>query len=316
MGTPEPMTSKQILAAARQVWGTNARVLRRKGEYVVGFSKFGKLFVRGTGPNWDKALSIAIARHKQINGQCVTEGCENATESGEPGRKYSHCIACRLAKRREDFMAKCQTPWCNNTFVIQVVGGKAVKDVADKFCPTCRYAFSSQDGSIPFARIRALRLQVEMQKSITDIIIEAGRSAFDAFVDRSGEMPDTVERFAANLGVTRKTLHDWLQFFFGLTWPDFKRKYVCAAHCCSIVDVSAVTAAGKLSKYYPIDKFRKKGICACPIWGDRLILVDLRPAELHPNSLNTVFKQNKIPWIEQLQVITGSHLPFLDQQET
>lgn len=304
------MTANQALAEAKKLWGDSARVKRAGKKYVVGFTKFGRFFLRGDGSDWQDAMQAAIAKHKRISKKCTTEACNNPTDDN-----YSYCVNCRLAKRRQEFIVHCKTPWCNKKFVMQVIGDQSPKDVEDKFCPDCRSNFSSQDGTISFARVRALRLQVEMSKPITDIIIEAGRSAFDAFVDREGEMPDTVERFAANLGVTRKTLHDWLQFFFGLEWPDFKRKYICAAHCCSIVDVSNVTAAGKLSKYYPIDKFRKKSICSCPIWGDRLILVDLPPAELQPEKLNQVFKSNKIPWIEQLQVVTGSHIPLLDQQE-
>jgi len=79
--------------------------------------------------------------------------------------------------------------------------------------------------------------------------------------------------------------------------------------------VSQVTAAVRLSKYYPIDKFRRKGICSCPIWGDRLILVDLKPDRLAPEELKKTFNQNKTPWIDQLQIVSGSHLPLLNQQE-
>lgn len=187
------------------------------------------------------------------------------------------------------------------------MSSKAVREWINKFCPTCKKNFGR--------RTRALQLQAAKGEPITKVIIEAGRDAFDScYGPGSKEGRDVIERFRTNLGVTRSTLHDWLRFFFGLDWPDWKRKYICAAHCCSIVDVSAVETAGRFSKYYPIVKLRQKGTCACSIKGDQLILVDAHPEELTPAKLTQKFRRH-LPWFDGMCVITGSHLDLLPGQE-
>lgn len=179
---------------------------------------------------------------------------------------------------------------------------KTLKGWENKFCPTCRQNFGG--------RYKALQLQSERGKPITDIIIDAGRTAFDSCYGGTRETGrNVIERFRLNLGVRRITLHDWLQFFFGLTWLDWKRTYICRTRSCSIVDTSACS----VSKYYVVDKFRKNGVCSCPIRGDSLILIDRRPEALEPAKLPVAL--NKIGWSPKLQVVSGSHLPLLEEQE-
>jgi len=230
---------------------------------------------------------------------CRTEGCR------EPpiGRNNAYCRSCRRARRTQEFAAKCLTPACTTRFIVRASSLEALKTWKNKFCPACRERFGG--------RLRALQLQAERKHDITDIIVQAGREAFDWFSNAEGR--DVLARFEANLGVSYHTLHDWLRFFFEMDWPDWKRKYICAAHACSIVDVSAVRRGGR-PKYYVVDKFRSKGVCSCPIRGDALILVDRPREELTELALTDRFPKSA-RWTRRLVVIDGSHLDRLDDQE-
>lgn len=180
-----------------------------------------------------------------------------------------------------------------------------MRDSPTKFCPKCRESLGG--------RVKALQLQVEEGRPIQDIIVQAGRAAFDSYVE---DGRDVIGRFSKNLGIQYEILHEWLRAFFGLSWPDWKRRYICAAHSCSVVDVSRVrtTRPHRYSKYYPIEKLREKGVCSCPILGDDLILIDRRPQDLTPPALTNLFRR-ELPWFERMQVVSGSHLPMLDRQE-
>ena len=308
------MTKSQALAEAKKIWGHSARLKigkdRKTGKNrrIVGFIKFGKFFKRGDGSSWDEAITRGIKRSKFLQWICATIGCDNKIE---PGRHYAYCIDCRLLKHKREFIANCLTPWCKQRFVVHAVSAKALADWPDKFCDTCRANFSSSDGA---PRLKALKLQVEEGISIDKIIIAAAKDAFEAQRGRRGNMPDVIERLSATLGISRRTLRDWLAFFFnGMKWPDFKRKYICEEKCCTIVDVSRVTSGGRLSKYYPIDKFRKKGICSCPIRGDMVILVDIRPNGLSSENMRAKF--GEAIWTKQLEIQSGAHTSLLDAQE-
>jgi len=195
---------------------------------------------------------------------------------------------------------------------VRATGLQALKDWKNKFCPQCLETFGN--------RLKALQLQVEHGKPITEIIVEAGRFAFTAFGEDGWNF---FARFAQNLGVAAPTLHDWLRFFFGMSWADFKRTQVCAARSCTVVDTSGVTATPNRrsplrshgwSKYYPVIKLRERGICSCPIRRDNLILVDRPPAALQADSLAQLFRIRP-KWVDQLRVVSGSHRPLLDEQE-
>jgi hypothetical protein len=194
------------------------------------------------------------------------------------------------------------TPECGGRFFVRARSLEAVKAWKNKFCPSCRERFGG--------RFVALRLQVDQGAAITDIIVTAGRSAFDWYSEAEGR--DVLTRFGDSLGVSYHTLHDWLQFFFGLSWPDWKRRFICAGHSCSIVDVSALTSGRP--KYYVVDQLRRKGICSCPIKGDDLILIDRRPDDLTPDALQARFTRSA-GWTKHVKVVSGSHLELLPQQE-
>lgn len=186
----------------------------------------------------------------------------------------------------------------------------ATRVAKNRFCPKCREAFGN--------RLRALQLQAEHGKTIWEVIEGAGLSAGTFESIRGGLSSrlckgDVVRRFHEGLGIRRLTLHDWLRFFFqGAIWPDWKRRFICRGQSCSIVDVSRVKNAGPvLSKYQPVVKFRQHGICACPIKGARVILVNLTPEGLEPKVLSESVKAG---WVPQLRVRSGPHLPLLDRQ--
>lgn len=179
----------------------------------------------------------------------------------------------------------------------------ALKVWKNKFCPVCRERFGG--------RLKALQVQAEHGEEITVLIVRTGRAAFDWYSADVGR--DVLARFADSLGVSHHTLADWLQFFFGMSWPDWKRRFICSSHSCSIVDTSKVQV-GHRPKYYAVDQFRRRGVCACPIKGDDLILVDRRPEDLTSPGVDQHFAKTTT-WVRRLKVISGSHLDLLTGQE-
>ncbi|MCU0680578.1 MAG: hypothetical protein MUF50_04730 [Planctomycetes bacterium] len=124
---------------------------------------------------------------------------------------------------------KCDTPYCNN----QVSFCK--KDFV--FCSECKSKHSSN----------VLKLQVEYGKPIVDVLLEA------CLFDTAGGMADY-------LGVSFMSIYNWIKQYFGMTFQDFKRAYICKSEKCYLLEV-------KRSNYtrseYILKKIRSLGGCAC-----------------------------------------------------
>src|SRR5262245_52185299 len=80
---------------------------------------------------------------------------------------YVYCPTCRHARRKDWYSALCLSPGCGQRFLTRAVSREAVKEWKNKFCPVCKKNFGN--------RYKALALQSERGKPITEIIIEAGR---------------------------------------------------------------------------------------------------------------------------------------------
>lgn len=125
----------------------------------------------------------------------------------------------------------CASPYCTNNVIIRYGDDNA-------FCNKCREEHS----------LRVLKIQVEHQKSIQDLIIEA-----KLFKTASG-MGDYV-------GVSFVTIYNWLERYFNMTFQEFKRKYICKSPRCYLLNI-------KRSSYsrndYILRKIKEKtNYCAC-----------------------------------------------------
>lgn len=276
------------------------------------------------------------AKRVAVSRVCRTPGCSavidrdndiyivqwrNSTSSRRrySRRRYSYCARCRHQRRRELRRIQCQTPaaarattGCCRIFEILLSDAEfaETKIAKNRYCQACRDFVGG--GRSP--RFRALQLQTERGQTIYEIIEEAGRQAGTSIRHRGMSHGSVIRRFHTALGVNRMTLHNWLRFFYGLAWPDWKRRFICRGKSCSIVDVSRVTSRSPYAKYLPVIQLRQSGVCSCPILGDNLVLVDRSAEALAlPQLTRDGFRAR---WTREIAVLAGPHQSLLNRQDT
>lgn len=125
-------------------------------------------------------------------------------------------------------MRTCSSPFCNNP-----VSGLSSVD----FCDACKEEHSPA----------VLRVQVEHGKLIRDVL-------FDAKIFRSAQ------GMADYIGISFVSLYNWVEKYFGITYQEFKRRYICRSTKCYRLDI-------RRSNYkrsdYILKKLRGVGRCAC-----------------------------------------------------
>ena len=129
----------------------------------------------------------------------------------------------------------CHTPFCNNTILLDTEDF-IIKDYI--FCPECKDAHS------PYV----LKAQVEHEKPIREIILDA-------------KIFRTVNGMAAYAGVSFVTMYNWIKKYFGLSFQEFRRTYICNSSKCYLLNI-------KRSSYsrndYILKKIRsRRRYCAC-----------------------------------------------------
>lgn len=129
---------------------------------------------------------------------------------------------------------KCQTPYCDNTFVINT--NKSLKRKYS-FCMKCKREHS----------YHALVVQVEHNKKIQDIILDA-------------KMFKSASNMADYLGVSFVTMYHWFKKYFNMTYQEFKRKYICKSDKCYLLSIKNSTYS---RNDYILKKIRDKRYCAC-----------------------------------------------------
>ena len=127
----------------------------------------------------------------------------------------------------------CKSPGCGNSFFAD---GDA-NYVQASFCPDCRDAHSAQ----------VLKTQIEHSMPIRELLL-------DAKVFR------TATGMSDYFGVSFVTVYHWIRRYFGMTFQEFRREYICKTKGCYAVDISG-------SKYnrveYLLKKIKDNRHCAC-----------------------------------------------------
>ncbi len=129
----------------------------------------------------------------------------------------------------------CSTPECEGEIWGNFSSGKVVREYV--FCSQCRRMHSSH----------ALVVQAKHGKSIVAIIEEA-------------KMFASASRMADYIGVSFVTMYTWIKKYYGMTFQEFKRTYICKSDKCYLLNI-------KRSSYsrhdYILKKIRDKRYCAC-----------------------------------------------------
>lgn len=124
----------------------------------------------------------------------------------------------------------CYSPNCKNIVL-------TLKVDVPVFCDKCKTDHS----------MKVLKLQVEHSLSIEELLIEA-------------KLFKSVQWMGDYLGVSFVTIYHWIEKYYGLTFQEFKRKYICKCDKCYLLDIS-------ISPYsrndYILNKIRNKRYCAC-----------------------------------------------------
>ena len=130
----------------------------------------------------------------------------------------------------------CDTPYCNNTILSEdtLIPGRSYV-----FCPSCRAEHPS---------LRVLKAQVEHDQPIKDIILDA-------------RIFQSCNGMADYVGVSFVTMYKWITQYFGMTFQEFRREYICNSSKCYLLNI-------KRSSYsrndYILKKIRSRGrYCAC-----------------------------------------------------
>jgi hypothetical protein len=105
------------------------------------------------------------------------------------------------------------------------------------FCDACKTEHS----------MKVLKLQVEHNMTIRELLLDA---KFFTSVQWMGDY----------LGVSFVTIYHWIEKYYGMTYQEFKRKYICKCDRCYLLDIS-------ISPYsrndYILNKIRSRRGCAC-----------------------------------------------------
>lgn len=131
-------------------------------------------------------------------------------------------------------LIECSTPGCYSCFFYS-----DDREYSDKymFCPECRKEHS----------YHVLITQAEHENDIKKIILDA-------------RMFNSAAGMADYIGVSFVTIYHWIRKYFGITFQEFKRNYICKSNKCYLVNING-------SPYsrgdYVLKKVRDKRYCAC-----------------------------------------------------
>lgn len=133
----------------------------------------------------------------------------------------------------------CDTPKCAGEVWVSAVKPwpKSGKIREYNFCARCRAKHS----------YNALATQAVFEKPIEDVILDA-------------RMFRTACHMADYIGVSFVTLYHWIAKYFGMSFQEFRRKYICKSEDCYLLNVYQATYN---RQDYILKKIRDKRYCAC-----------------------------------------------------
>ena len=130
----------------------------------------------------------------------------------------------------------CDTPGC--TEEIAVPSNSVRRRGAYYFCKTCRKNYSYP----------VLVTQVQHGYGIQQVILDAA------------SMFNNVSGIAAYVGVSFVTIYNWLEKYFGMSFQEFKRTYICKSPKCYILNIQG----SPYCRYdYILKKIKRQRYCAC-----------------------------------------------------
>ncbi len=135
-------------------------------------------------------------------------------------------------------LVECETPYCYNCFFVTDEKFSSKQHKGNKlFCGDCSKEHS----------YHVLTVQADYEKSIKEIILEA------KFFNTASGMADYI-------GVSFVTIYHWIKKYFGITFQEFKRDFICKSEKCYLVNIEK-------SPYsrgdYVLKKIRDERHCAC-----------------------------------------------------
>lgn len=129
----------------------------------------------------------------------------------------------------------CSTPYCDNEVFVKEPH-RITRE--NHFCKRCREEHSYY----------VLITQVNHGYDIRKIILDAA-----AFFNTASSMGDYV-------GVSFVTMYHWLQKYFGMTFQEFRRTYICKSTRCYTLDIRGSSYS---RNDYIIKKIKSRRYCAC-----------------------------------------------------
>lgn len=130
---------------------------------------------------------------------------------------------------------KCSTPYCNNTILLRE--DDLVNDQFN-FCPKCKKEHS----------LCVLKQQVLHGKPIKDLILDA-------------KLFKTANGMADYVGVSFVTMYNWIEKYFGMSFQEFRRSYICKSDKCYLLNIERSSYS---RNDYILKKIRSRSkYCAC-----------------------------------------------------
>lgn len=124
--------------------------------------------------------------------------------------------------------------------------------------PGCTHEFPVSDRlQQPYYFCRACR-----SKHSYYVLVAQAQHGYDikqVILDAAG-LFKTVSGMADYIGVSFVTIYNWLEKYFGMSFQEFKRVYICKSPKCYSLNIQGST----YSRYdYILKKIKKKWYCAC-----------------------------------------------------
>lgn len=131
------------------------------------------------------------------------------------------------------YMTKCRTPYCTNT-----IGLSAKPKIREYiFCNDCKQEHS----------YAVLVVQADLKVPIKEALLDA-------------RIFKTASGMGDYLGVSFVTIYNWIRRYFGLSFQEFKRQYICKSTKCYLLNIER----SSYSRHdYVLKKIRFNRYCAC-----------------------------------------------------
>jgi hypothetical protein len=128
---------------------------------------------------------------------------------------------------------KCRTPYCQNTLVLAT----RPKYKEYNFCSACKKEHS----------LAVLQVQADLKMPIKEVLIEA-------------RLFRTANLMGDYLGVSFVTLYNWVRKYYGMSFQEFRRQYICKSNRCYLLNIERSSYS---RNDYVLRKVRAQRYCAC-----------------------------------------------------